>query len=385
MKKTALIILILFAFYKFDYAQEGSSFNGNLFATVSNQTLLEIRTPQNLRCNIHVDTHEKQSVEASYRVWAKAKSAEQENRFIKLIETKIDENYEKEGVVRIRILAPTMAPWEGTNYGIGADLNIQVPKYFEIDSRSMYGDVIIKGPLSVAKVDCEYGSVNVDDVDNETNVKASYSHVDVHRLKGYVNVEAAFSDIVADHIDILESTGIFQSSNGEITLQNITGPVEVATSNKNITAHNLVAYNAEFSSGYIVLRTSYGSIDAAVLKGEVVAETNYGTIALDSVYMPYGMSKFETKYAPIDVRIAEIGDAQLLVNNTYSSISLNVPEDISSKLVLTVDQGGKIHTRGLSIKPLVMESNRLVGLAGEGAGRIEANVDGIGEINIQGR
>jgi hypothetical protein len=359
----------------------GESYStGNMNASIDGARLLEIRTPQNLRCDINIKTHSSATVEAKYRIWAKAKTADQENRFIKLIEVKIDQSNGHENAIRIRVLAPTTAPWQGMPYGVGAELEIYVPKDFEIDTRSMFGDVRISGPLNIAKVDCEYGSVTVEDIDNETDISSSYSDVKVSFLKGLVAIDAKYADILANDIQIEEGTGLFKSSNGDIVLENITGPLEATTSQKDIKANNVKTDN-----GSLILRTDYGDINGGDLSGELVVETSYGSIELRDIYLPYGISKFETKYSPIDVMLIDIDDAQLLVNNTYSSINLNVPATISSKITLAVDDGGKIHTQGLSIKPLIMESNRLVGIAGDGISKIEANVDGIGEINIQGR
>jgi hypothetical protein len=360
------------------YAESYST--GNMSASISGQGLLEIRTPQNLRCDIKIKTHSLSSVDARYRIWAHAKTTGQEDRFIKLIEVKLDKNYSGENTIRIRVLSPTTAPWEGMSYGVGIEMDIYVPEDFAIDTRSMYGKVDVSGPLSRAKIDCEYGSVNVEDIDEDTDISSSYSNVSVSYLKGMVSIDAKYSEIIVEDIEIGDGPGLFKSTNGNIVLENITGPLEVTTNQSSIQASNI-----RTDSGCLLFRTDYGNIDAEDLSGELVVETSYGNIEMKDINLPYGISKFETKYSPIDVMIIDIEDAQLLVNNTYSSINLSLPSDISAKLTLSVDEGGKIHTQGLSIKPLIMESNRLVGIAGDGVAKIEANIDGIGDINIKGR
>ena len=380
MKNKTVLITLAILLVAGVVAHAESYSTGNMSATISGEGLLEIRTPQNLRCDIKIRTHSSSSVEAKYRVWAHAKTTEQEDRFIKLIEVKLDKNYSRENTIRIRVLAPTTAPWEGMSYGVGVEMDVYVPEDFDIDTRSMYGQVDVTGPLNRAKVDCEYGSVNVEHIDEETDISSSYSNVSVSYLKGMITIDAKYSEIIIEDIEIEDGTGLFKSTNGNVTLENITGPLEVITNQSNIQASNIKTDN-----GCLLLRTDYGNIDAEDLSGELVVETSYGNIEMKDIYLPYGISKFETKYSPIDVMIIDIDDAQLLVNNTYSSINLNLPSDISAKLTLSVDEGGKIHTQGLAIKPLTMESNRLVGIAGDGVAKIEANVDGIGDINIKGR
>jgi hypothetical protein len=360
-------------------AQDESSYSGELTADLSDYSLLEVRTPQNLRCDIRLNTHKSNMMIANYRIWAKARTKAQESRFIKLIEVRLDQEKIQDGVAKIRVLAPTTAPWEGTSYSIGASLDIKVPENFGVDSRSMYGDVEIDGPLSLAEINCDYGTVRITNVIGETNIKSSYADIEVGKLTGEVMIEAIYSDIYVDSVTITDGIGSFQSSNGEIELRNIVGPIEAFTSLSNIIAVNLAA-----ESGSILLRTTYGRIDARQIRGELVAETSYEPIELEDIYLNFGFCKIETSYSPIDVKIVEINDAQLIVNNSYNSININLPKNVSSKLILNVDEGGRIHTKGLSIKPLAMDKNRLVGMAGSGVSRIEANLNGIGEIYIQG-
>ena len=380
MKKTCVTLLLGLAFALPIYAQEGRTVShGNLNTTVGNKSLLEIVTPDNLQCNINLETHHQNNITAEYQVWAHAKNAEQEDRFLKLIAVKLDNRGGSDEAIKIRVLAPTTAPWEGTSYGVGADLEIWVPENFEIDTKMMRGDIVIEGPLKYAEVDCEYGSVEISYIDGETSIKTSYADIEASYLEGAVSIESIYSNITAEYITITSGIGTFSSSNGKLDLENITGPIEATTSNENIIAENLIA---EFGS--IILRTNYGRIDGDLIKGELIAETSYQPINLDDIYLLSGSSRIETFYSPINVEVSQIDDTELTVNNTYNSINLLLPDDMSGKLILNIDEGGKIHTKGLSIKPLVMDKNRLVGLVGDGAAKIESNVSGIGDIYIEG-
>ncbi len=380
MRRLSLITLIIFMVSSPTYAQENhSAFVGTFSSTSSNATILEIRTPENIRSDITVETHEFNTIEGNFRIWARAKSKEQENRFIKLIEVKLDERGGNEQTVRVRVLTPKTAPWQGTSYVIGASLEIKIPEGFRVDSRSMFGNVTIEGPLSYVEVDCENGSVEVNNVDGETNIRTSNADIDVSDIEGLISIETVHSDIFASDINITEECGIFSSSGGELEFENINGPIEATTSNDDITVYNL---NTE--TGAILLRNTYGKIKGSNIRGELVAETSYQPIELEDIHLVKGVCKFETMYSPIDVEIAEIGDSHLLISNTFNAINLKLPTDTSAKLILNVGEGGKIHTKGLSIKPLVMDKNRLVGIVGDGISRIEANVEGIGSINING-
>ena len=361
-------------------AQTGTHTNGTATLTATDVSILEIDTPQNLHCKINLNTHGSQSVDISYDKWARAKSSTQEQRFIDLIEIKFDAKSINEDRMTIKVLSPTRAPWEGTDYGVGVTLNILVPKDFEIESRSTNSELDFTGPLSRAKIENDYGEITIGDVHGMTVIKTSYSTISLSRLSGEVNIDAVNSPITADNIILNEDTGLFETTNAEVKLNNIVGSLEAQTSYNSITAQNVIT-----DDGSVVLRTTYGKIDARGIKAELVCETSYEQIKLSDIDLTHGLSTFETSFSPIDIEFSNIIDSEVSINNSYSGINISLPPKPSAKLILTVDEGGKIHTQGFPIKPLVMQKDRLVGIVGDGLSKVEANIDGIGEINIQGR
>jgi hypothetical protein len=319
-------------------------------------------------------------VDVSYDKWARAKSTAQEKRFIDLIEIKFDTQTLNEDRMTIKVLSPTRAPWEGTDYGVAVTMNITVPTNFEIESRSSNSELNFVGPLSRAKIENDYGPISINGVNGTTVIKTSYSAINLSRLKGMVNIDAIYSPIVADDIVLDEDTGWFETTNAEIKLNNIGGSLEAQTSSSPITAENIIT-----DDGSVVLRTTYGKINAREIKAELVCETSFEEIKLSDIDLTHGFSTFETSLSPIDIEFSDIKDSEVSINNSYSGINLSVPPKLSAKLILTVDEGGKIHTQGFPIKPMVMQKDRLVGIVGNGLSRIEANIDGIGEINVKGR
>ncbi len=377
--KTIRVLSLLFAVGTV-FCQNGLANWDKLALPADDKTLLEINTPQNLRCDIVVETHEINVVEVEYFKEARARSSAMEKRFVELIEIKLDNKAREGNGLRLRVLTPTRAPWEGSDYGVSLELKITVPHNFRINSRSSYGSIKLYGPFGGVKIDNEYGSVAIESVKGETVVKASYSQINLSDLEGAVLVEAVYTKIYVEDIIITEGPAIFKTSYSPVELDNIEGSVKVYTGNGPISASDIDA-----ESGCVILSTSYAPITADNIAGELVCETSYQPIDLTDINFAQGRNKIETKYAPINVEIMNMGDSQLLINNTYSSINLSLASGLSARLMLAVDEGGKIHTRGFSLKPLVIEKNRLVGIVGDGLSRIEVNIDGIGEINIEGR
>lgn len=380
MRTTLLILITLFVAEGAVYSQQSSADSGILTMSAEGKTLLEIRTPQNLPCVILVETHAGNTVKVEYSKWSKAKSFSQEKRFIDLIEIKLDDKARRSDGLRLRVLTPIKAPWESSDYSAGVKFEILVPENFSIESRSSSSSIHLDGPFSEVWVDNEYGPVKVENVKGKVVIKTSDSEVELSDVEGEVRVETSFSKIKASDLVLGESPGLFETSYQLIELDDIKGSVEAYTSNNYISANDINA-----GSGSVVLKTSHGQIRAKDITGELVCETSYHPVELENISLTHGVNMIETKYAPVNLDIKSIDDAQLFVSNTYGSINIALASDLSAKLILDIDEGGRIHTQGISIKPLVMERNRLEGIVGDGLAKIELTVDGIGEINVKGR
>jgi len=361
------------------YCQEKVVEKDEFSLSSKGKSYLEIRTPQNLSCDISIETHDSKTIELDYRKWAKAKSSAQGKRFIDLIEIQFNEKTRDPEGILLKVLSPTRSPWEGSNYGVGVQFDIIVPKNFKINSHNSYSSLDLFGPFDGIEVFNEYGSIEVNDVKGELIIKASHTKVELSRIEGFISVESRNAEISGEDIIITNGPGIFETSHGSINLENIQGSIEAHTSYSPVIVSDINA-----GAGSVILTTTYGPINAENVKGELVCETSYGPIELKEIYLTHGMNRIETKHAPVNISLESIEESQLLINNIYSSINVVLNANISAKLMLSVDEGGKIHTRGFPIKPLTMDYNRLVGIIGEGLSRIELNVEGIGEINIDG-
>ncbi|HHI02358.1 MAG TPA: hypothetical protein ENL22_02415 [candidate division Zixibacteria bacterium] len=377
-KIISLIVLLIIT--GTGYGQDVFSDINTLTIPAEGKIILEIRTPQNLRCDILVETHAKNTVDIEYRKWARAKSLDRGKRFVNLIEIQLDDKSRDKQGLRLKVLAPTKAPWEGTDYGIGLDLDIKVPENFIINSHSSYGAIELIGPFKGTEVYNEYGSIEIENVKGALVVKASYSQVELLDIEGTVLIETQYEGISGEDITITDGPGIFETSYGPVNLKKIIGSVEAYTGYGPINVSDIDA-----GTGSIVLTTSYSPVKAENITGEIICKTSYGPINMENIRLTGGMSKIETKYAPINIAINNINDTQLLINNIYNSINVFFESDISAKLLLAVDEGGKIHTQGFSIKPITMDKTRLVGIVGDGRSKIELNIDGIGEINIKSK
>ncbi len=379
MNESLRIIFLTILLVAAASAQKTIIENGNIDIPAGGKTALEIRTPGNLSCEIIVRARSQSTVSVEFETWCKAGSGDCRG-YSELIDIRLDDEARLPDGLRLRVLTPAKAPWEGTNQGVGVKLLVNVPLNFLVDSKSSFSTVKLTGPLSGAFIGNEYGDVSVSEVNGQVDINTSYSKIELSRIVGTINIEAGFSGIEASDIELRGARGSFSTSYAPVELRNIKGSIEVNTS-----YNDIKIFRVDAGDGDVILRTSYGSISSADVKGELICETSYNTIDLRRLNLSRGENYIETKYSTIDVDIASLDDAQLSINNTYSNINVTLPQNVSAKVSLAVDRGGRIHTRGFPIKPISLDRNHLEGIIGDGRSLIEITVDGIGEINLSGR
>lgn len=381
MKNLAILLIIMAILPSALLGQAADIAKGILVSDASDKNILEIRTPDNLACTIDITAHQQKTVEINYTKWTNATPEETRQRYFSLIEVGLDDNAKNSDGLRLRVLSPTKAPWEGKDAGVRIQLSIKVPSNFKINSNNSYSQISITGPLGDISVSNDYGAISARDIKGEVLIKTSFSDIKLEKIVGAVDVQTSYSAIFAEDVVLSDNPGLFETNNGMIFLKNIKGPLEANTSFDSILVSGL-----ESLEGSIVLRTTYGKIEGRKISGELICETSYNPIELTDIAFTHGANNIATRYSPIKIDMNKIlNNVQLTINNTYNNIDLMLPQDISTRLTIAVDRGGKIHTVGIPIKPLVMEKTRLEGLIGDGRSLVELNVDGIGEINIKGR
>ena len=298
---------------------------------------LRINTPSNLGGSINLQVWDEDNCLVKFECWARANTEKKAKNFVNMVDLDLDR---EEDLVELKLTTPHPAPWEGTNYGIKANLDIFIPENFILKTKTFSFDLDIRGPLKKVDIENKYGKTYVNDVTENTRIVGPYNKVDIENIQGDLNVRTTYNSIYARNVNTKKGKASF--------------------------------------------KTIYGKIDLEDIRGQIEAETIYSPIYATDVTLLGGVNKIQTVYSKVDLELEEIEECELHVKNTYGNINVSVPEDISARLTLTVDRGGKIHTTGILITPTVLKKTRLEGICGQGESKIEINIDGIGKILLEG-
>ncbi len=297
-----------------------------------------LTAPANLGGQIYLEVWDKENCQVKFKIWAKANTTEKAKQFTGMVDLDLERN---EDLVTLKLTTPHPAPWEGSNYGIEASLYIFLPRNFSVETKTQGFDLDLSGPFTKVDIQNQYGDIQVSDVSEETNITGSYDQVEVKNIEGDLNVETSYNSILAQDVNTKDSKAYF--------------------------------------------KTSYGKINVERFEGQLDANTVYGNIYASDVTLRGGGSEFKTVYSKIDLDLTAIEDATLYINNTYGNIDVVVPTDLSARLMLTVGRGGKIKTSGIVIQPTELNKTTLEGICGEEDSEIEINIEGIGQILLEGR
>ena len=299
---------------------------------------LHINAPNNLGGSINLQVWDEDNCLVKFECWARANTEKKAKDFVNMVDLDLER---EEDLVELKLTTPHPALWEGTNYGIKANLDIFIPEDFILKTKTFSFDLDIRGPLKKVDIENKYGKTYVKDVSENTRIDGSYNKVDIENIQGDLKVNTSYNSIYARNVDTKRGKASF--------------------------------------------KTIYGKIDLEDIKGQIEAETIYSPIYASDIGLLGGVNKIQTVYSKIDLELEEIEECELYVKNTYGNINLSVPEDVSARWTLTVDRGGKIHTTGILITPTVLKKTRLEGICGQGESKIEINIDGIGKILLEGK
>lgn len=377
--KEVLFYAVVLAFgFSSARSDPGANETGNLQERADGRSDFVIKANVNLNGTIHILANQIDEIKVTYAKNAETSSRSESKRFIDLIDLKLNSNSSDE--IILEILSPSHAPWEGSNHSVWLELYIEVPEKMNIKGKCRFMEIKIVGPFHNINLDCEYSDISLGKIFGSVEIVTTHSDIYLKSIEGDLRAETSNGEITAEDIEIKTGYAFFETTHGDINLTRIQGSVEAYTSHAPIKANEIDA-----SDGSVVLRTIYAPIDISDISGEIICETDYYPITAENLKINHGHSKIETSYAPIRAQFNALENCDVYISNGYNNVELILPSDVSARLIASVEKGGKIHTKGIGIKPVLLDPTRLEGVLGGGNSRIEVKVSGIGNIDIIGQ
>lgn len=376
IKVLGTAILLLFGCMRVS-ADEFLVESGVLREALAGQQIFQIKGSENLKGEIRIISRQSEDITISFEKTARTSSKSESARFLELIDFKLDIRDDR---AILRILSPSQAPWQGSNYGVTVEILVNLPEKMRIIGKAKFMKFMVEGPFQGVELESTFSPIDIRRIYGPVEAVTTYGDITLHAIKGKLDIETQNGGIFASDIVVPSGYALFQATNGPIKLIDIKGPMEAYTTHSTIEATDIDA-----SDGSVVLMTTYGKLNIDNIIGELICETSYSPIIIKRTEINHGHSKIQTSYASVIAEFSEISNCNLYISTEYSNVDLKFPADISAEFIAGVESGGRIHTRNINLIPTVLSRTRLEAVAGDGESRIEVYIGGIGDITINSR
>lgn len=298
---------------------------------------LYISAATSLKGSISITVTDSDKITVRYYKKAKTTSKSKAIDYIDLITIYLKKT---QSGFKLLMRSPNPPPWVNNEAGI-VSLEIELPAFCDIEIDAVLFDVKAEGPF------------------NNFLVPTSLGKLTVENVSGYLELA---------------------TSNRRLSVSNLTGAVKIATTNSVLYATDINSPNKK-----IIIRNEGGDINMSDITGELNIKNKYGRINIDN-YKPSGLlNKIRCNNGPIIISIAEINSEQLLISNNYEDIEIYLPSEISAELSLAVEEGGKIEVTNLPFKTDLVQPNRLNLITKNGSALINGSIRGQGNIYLKGQ
>ena len=346
MKKIWLLLLVLiFSGISSSQAQDIHEVENQFYSTkainksadFSKQRTLLIRSAESLRGKIFLQASDRKDISFSYRKQARAANRSVATDFIDLISVAVKTTPD---MVVLSLKAPNPAPWNSeTETGL-IEMRISLPNDFAVELEATYFSLVSEGDLRAIAVPNSLGSFDIDGITEELTLA---------------------------------------TKNQRVTLNNISGRINVATTNAPLKATNIIS-----PSGPAAFRNEGGEIDIEGIIGQVNARNKFGRISITSFELVGDANFIRSVSGPVEVALISANEGQLVINNRYEDISISIPDTLSVYMSLSVDENGTIEATGFPFKTDLVEQDRLNLISGEGTVEIVSSIRGKGSIFVTG-
>ncbi len=243
------------------------------------------------------------------------------------------------GVVRLLLKAPNPGPWGGTDNAVQIEGKLIVPLHSRLDIDCQYYDFSITGPLAEVSAKPSFGRYQLSDISEKVNLITTGGNISARDLKGDIIIKGEKADLRVSGITADKQARI-ANKGGDITMSDISGNIEV--------------------------------------------QNDYGKIKIDRARADEGHLKIFGEFCPIDLELASLDNARIIINNKNDNIKITLPDISSVTFNLSVGADSEIHVSKIPVLPGRIKPKYMELTAGDGRSVISADIKGVGDIIISG-
>ena len=296
-----------------------------------------INSASNFPGEIRIIARESQTVTFEYRKILKTPDYNEAISYAEVIEVEIKN---VPGGINLMLRAPNPPPWSGSDNSARIEGELRLPLNCDLDIESDFIDFTIEGPF------------------RSISNKPSFAQFDIRGVSEKLDITTAGQNIY---------------------LRDISGLVSVTTNNADIRIRNMITDTKPAR-----LKNERGDILIADHDGALDVQNSFGKIRINGARLKSHTSKIHGLHCPIKLEAAEITGGDLEITSTFENVDLILPQSLSASMNFKVGLEGEIHIVNLPVKPIKVERDRFRGVSGEGESNIMVEIEGPGNIEVEG-
>lgn len=191
------------------------------------------------------------------------------------------------------------------------------------------------------RVETGGGSLDVNGVEGQMDLRTSGGSIDLDQLKGNINAKTSGGSV---RVEDAEGDIIVGTSGGSIRLRDLSGDVEARTSGGSIEARAI--------EGDLSAKTSGGSLRLEEISGNLEAGTSGGSIYAELIDQISSAVELRTSAGRIELVLPENFQADIDAATTAGGISTELPVEVSGMVTGRVNNSslrGKINGGGSKV------------------------------------
>lgn len=247
--------------------------------------------------------------------------------------------------------------WISWNTQLNGVLNFMVDPKTDIVLKNSSGNINALGlEASSFNVDCAYGNVNVEKMNNNINIMAGSGDVHISSINGNVNCQANYGNMsilnIKGEMSIHSNSGNIAISNvegntnldakyGMVNINKLSGNLDINSSSGNISLGDINGKSIHLKClyGNVSLKNSSGSTEIDSKSGDVSVTNHTGNTILNSVYGNQSISKINGDLKAVSksgsVSLSEV-KGNISIDAFYGSVFLR---DCKGKMSIVAASG----------------------------------------------
>lgn len=177
------------------------------------------------------------------------------------------------------------------NISVNIDVEIFMPRSISLELEHMFGTAHIESVSGPAKISCEYGSIEIESLDNtENDLEIMFAEAQIKNINNG-NLEIGYSQLEIQKSNTLS----VESEYSDLSIDNVKS-ISLELDGGNVTIGHVNKLDIE---------SSFSSLEIIDFTGSLTAKIEYGSLNIKSIDKDFSLIEIENSFGAINFNFSE--------------------------------------------------------------------------------